>query len=78
MQVEWQNGLIKRFLKDQISGSDWGPETADRGSFFSLTDRTASCKIEPRLCKRLPNGYMRQLEVLMSEGRWLLDLETTS
>jgi hypothetical protein len=76
LRVEWQDGLIKRFVQSGITGFDWGPETADRGSFFSLTEKAANCRIEAQSGTALPNGHVRRVEVAMSEGRWIMDIET--
>lgn len=76
MQIEFEQGLVKRLACGGIRGGDWGAETADRKSFFTLTERHRGCEYETRCCTAVEHGFRRQVETRMAEGRWALDIET--
>jgi len=78
VQVEWHNGLLKSLNYSGVKCLDWGAETADRLSFFSLTDKPVGCEIKNL---REPSHSMscasRFVEVDMAEGRWNLEITST-
>ena len=74
LEIEWQNGLVKRVAGGNITGSQWGPETADRGSFFTLTDLPRGCHVKPISLSTIPGGFTKRVEAEMAEGHWFLDL----
>lgn len=74
MQIEWQEGLAARVVSGRIKGTGWGAETADRASFFTLTDRPYGCDIRTTNLSSIQGGFARQTEVVMAEGHWLLDM----
>jgi hypothetical protein len=77
MEAEWENGLIKRLVLDQLKGDDWGAETADRRSFFTLTGRPYGCRIRPLACIPIENGFVKRLETVMAEGRWQMEIQAS-
>lgn len=77
MIIEWDNGLVKRITDGGLRGGDWGAETADRSSFFTLTGRPYGCRIRAEECAKIPDGFVRRVEVEMAEGCWALEVEVT-
>lgn len=74
LEIEWQDGLVKRVASGNITGSQWGPETADRGSFFTLTDLPRSSRVKAISLSTIPDGFTKRVETEMAEGHWFLDL----
>lgn len=76
MQIEFERGLVKRLVCGGINGGDWGAETADRKSFFTLTERHRGCEHETQSCLPMEHGFRRRVEARMGEGHWAMDIET--
>lgn len=76
MQIEFERGLVKSLVCGGIRGGDWGAETADRKSFFTLTERHRGCEYETTSCIPVEHGFLRRVETRMGEGRWAIDIET--
>lgn len=74
LQIEWHDGLVKQVASGNITGDQWGPETADRGSFFTLTDLPRGCRVKPISLSSIPGGFTKRVETEMAEGHWFLDL----
>jgi hypothetical protein len=77
MAIEWENGFVKRIALGGVTGTGWGIAVCDRRSSFTLAG-TAGCTATDLGCASLPNGFRREVELAMAEGRWLLTLEATS
>jgi hypothetical protein len=77
MAIEWDNGFIKRIEVGGLTGEAWGITVRDGQSWFTLGDGPG-CAAFDLGCVALTNGFRRQLELAMAEGRWLLTHDITS
>jgi hypothetical protein len=77
MAIEWDNGFIKRIEVGGLTGAAWGITVRDRRSWFTLGDGPG-CVAFDLGCIALTNGFRRQIELAMAEGRWLLTHDITS
>ena len=76
MRIKWRDGLIETIQSGGITGGNWGAETADRKSFFTLTDTAFGCRVTDISSNATAAGFVRRIQADMAEGKWTLDIET--
>lgn len=77
LEIDFVDALPRRVsFAGQLIGQEWGVETADRGSFFTLTEGGCCFTIISDRVVSEPQYALRTLEVRMAEGHWRLRLET--
>jgi hypothetical protein len=77
LQVQWHKGLIDSIRAYGIEGERWGVETADRLSFFTLTELLRGCEIISDHHSVERDRACRWVEVRMREGHWRVGISTT-
>ncbi len=71
IECDWEYGVPAAIRCGGMHGIDFGIETADRHSFFTLApERHGARIIEDRALKSGPETGERNLTVAMAEGRW--------
>jgi hypothetical protein len=73
MAISWDNGTIRRLSLGAIKGIDWGAETADRKSFFTLAETSRCCEIRQFETRGTGNGFTQRIEAKLAEGHWVMD-----
>lgn len=76
MHVEWGHGLPQRLEAWDITGLEWGVETSDRKSFFTLTDRALGCTVIRQAESQSEDEAHLDMDVRMHEGEWNLKVES--
>lgn len=70
-ECDWEHGVPAAIRCGGIRGTDFGIETADRHSFFTLAPERHGTRItEDRALTNGPGSGERRLTVEMAEGRW--------
>lgn len=70
-ECDWEYGVPAAIRCGGMRGIDFGIETADRHSFFTLAPERHDARIiEDRALKNGPEAGERNLIVAMAEGRW--------
>ena len=73
MDIKWENGCLKSIQVNGIKGINWGIETADRKSFFTLDGHYRGCTILNMEEILTSGGYRQRLETEMAEGHWIAE-----
>lgn len=71
MECNWEDGIPATILCGGIRGTEFGIETADRHSFFTLAPECHGARVtDDRTLMNGPADGERHLTVEMAEGRW--------
>lgn len=72
-KIEYKNGLPSRVIAgNSVLGENWGAETSDRHSFFTLTGNSVNCRVLSDKSYKKNGVIIRELIVEMVQGTFLL------